>query len=51
MATAIRQEFFLLPSADSVFIDSPLNFEGIEQVSRLILISFIYVKDNSNSGD
>mmetsp|Transcript_17643 Transcript_17643/g.25444 ORF Transcript_17643/g.25444 Transcript_17643/m.25444 type:complete len:353 (+) Transcript_17643:1076-2134(+) len=35
LANAIRQEFFLLPSADSVFIDSPLNFEGIEQAIEL----------------
>ena len=32
LAVAAFQEFFLFPSSDSIFIDSPLNFEGIEQV-------------------
>jgi hypothetical protein len=32
LLSSIWQEFCLLPTLNSVFLDSPLNFEGIEQV-------------------
>ena len=46
LAKAMVQESFLFlsPSLDSVFIDSPLNFEGIEQVIKFSCNIIVSIK-------